>query len=133
MYFRGTGKEEPAELGVWIHATKVRRRRGADKVRGGVDAAGAGSELPPMQYLVMTEVSPEDVIERAKVFFATNSRLAVREPWANAITVTGDLGTAEIRVDRAHGHTNVRVRTDRVAGLDITDLTKRFLYTLGHV
>ena len=86
-----------------------------------------------MQYLVMTEVSPEDVIERAKTFFATNSGLAIREPAAGAITLVGDIGTAEIRVDRAHGHTNVRVSTDRVAGLDITDLTKRFLYTLGHV
>jgi hypothetical protein len=86
-----------------------------------------------MRYHVMTEVSPEDVIERAKTFFATNSRLAVREPESGALTLTGEIGTAEIRVDRAHGHTNVRVSTDRVAGLDITDLAKRFLYTLRHV
>lgn len=86
-----------------------------------------------MQYLVMTEVSPEEVVERAKRFFADHARLAVREPEAGALVFQGDIGTAEIRVDRAHGHTNVRVKTDRVAGLDITDLAKRFLYTLGHV
>lgn len=102
-------------------------------MRAGVDGTGIGSELPRMQYHVMTEVSPEDVIDRAKNFFATNSSLAVREPEEGTIALTGDLGTATIRVDRAHGHTNVRAETDRVAGLDITDLTKRFLYTLGHI
>ena len=102
-------------------------------MRAGVDVAGIGSELPRMRYHVMTEVSPEDVIERAKLFFATNSSLDVGEPDAGTIAFTGDLGSATIRVDRAHGHTNVRAETDRVAGLDITDLTKRFLYTLGHV
>ena len=81
----------------------------------------------------MTDVSPEEVIERAKRFFAEHARLGVRETDAGRVTFEGDIGTAEIRVDRAHGHTNVRVSTDRVAGLDITDLTKRFLYTLGHV
>lgn len=86
-----------------------------------------------MKYLVMTEVAPEEVLERAKRFFADHARLAVREPESGALVLHGEIGTAEIRVDRAHGHTNVRVETDRVAGLDITDLTKRFLYTLGHV
>lgn len=86
-----------------------------------------------MRYHVMTEVPPEEVIERAKRFFAENARLGVREPRPGEIAFDGELGRAEFRVDRAHGHTNVRVTTDRVAGLDITDLTKRFLYTLGHV
>ncbi len=86
-----------------------------------------------MRYLVMTEVSPEDVLERAKRFFAKHATLAVREPEDGGLTLQGEIGSATIRVDRAHGHTNVRVETDRVAGLDITDLTKRFLYTLGHV
>jgi len=86
-----------------------------------------------MEYLVMTEVPPEDVIERAKRFFAEHARLGVREPEAGTIIFDGEIGTTEFRLDRAHGHTNVRVRTDRVAGLDVTDLTKRFLYTLGHV
>ena len=86
-----------------------------------------------MQYLVMTEVSPEDVLQRARDFFARHSHLRVEETAADALRFTGELGTADIRVDRAHGHTNVHVNTDRVAGLDITDLSKRFLYTLGHV
>ena len=86
-----------------------------------------------MRYHVMTDVSPEEVIERAKSFFAEHAVLAVREPEDGALALQGENGSATIRVDRAHGHTNVRVETDRVAGLDITDLTKRFLYTLGHV
>lgn len=86
-----------------------------------------------MRYHVMTEVSPEEVIERAKSFFAEHAALAVREPEDGALALQGENGSATIRVDRAHGHTNVRVDTDRVAGLDITDLSKRFLYTLGHV
>lgn len=98
-----------------------------------VDGTRWESELRPMQYLVMTEVPPEEVIERAKRFYAEHARLGVREPENGVIAFEGDLGKAEFRIDRAHGHTNVRVKTDRVAGLDITDLTKRFLYTLGHV
>lgn len=86
-----------------------------------------------MRYLVMTEVSPEEVIERARRFFAEHASLAVRERDDDMLTLHAEDGSATIRVDRAHGHTNVRVETDRVAGLDITDLTKRFLYTLGHV
>ncbi len=86
-----------------------------------------------MRYLVMTEVPPEEVLQRAREFFAEHSRLVVEEPAADLLRFTGELGSADISVDRAHGHTNVRVETDRVAGLDITDLTKRFLYTLGHV
>ena len=86
-----------------------------------------------MKYLVMTEVSPEEVLQRAREFFSEHSRLEVEEPADDFLRFSGESGTTEIRVDRAHGHTNVRVETDRVAGLDITDLTKRFLYTLGHV
>ncbi|MDH3298165.1 MAG: hypothetical protein OEM96_07815 [Gemmatimonadota bacterium] len=87
----------------------------------------------PMRYLVMTEIAPEEVLDRARRFFAANSRLGVESPAAHSLRFSGELGTADIRVDRTHGHTNVRVETDRVAGLDITDLTKRFLYTLGHI
>ena len=49
------------------------------------------------------------------------------------IRFAGDIGVAAIRVDREHGHTNVHAETDRVVGLDVTDITKRFLYTLEHV
>jgi hypothetical protein len=86
-----------------------------------------------MKYLVITEVSPEEVLQRAREFFLEHSRLSVEETSADSLRFTGELGTADVKVDRHHGHTNVHVNTDRVAGLDITDLSKRFLYTLGHV
>lgn len=86
-----------------------------------------------MRYLVMTEVSPEQVLERAKAFFARHSRMRVTEESEDAVSFAGDIGTATFRVDREHGHTNVHATTDRGVGLDVTDLTKRFLYTLGHV
>lgn len=86
-----------------------------------------------MRYLVMTDVPPEEVLDRAKRFFAEHTRLRVSEETPDHLSLRGELGTARIRVDREHGHTNVHADTDRVAGLDVTDLTKRFLYTLGHV
>lgn len=86
-----------------------------------------------MRYHVMTEVSPEDVLDRAREWFKANSRVEVEDVGHDAVRFSGEIGTAEIRVDRHHGHTNVHAATDRAVGLDITDLTKRFLYTLGHV
>ena len=86
-----------------------------------------------MRYHVMTEVSPEEVLQRARDWYTENARLEIEEIGPDALRVSGGIGTAEIRVDRHHGHTNVHASTDRVTGLDITDLTKRFLYTLGHV
>lgn len=86
-----------------------------------------------MQYLVMTEVPPEEVLQRAREFFSEHSRQSVEETGDYSLRFTGELGTADVKVDRHHGHTNVHLKTDRVAGLDITDLSKRFLYTLGHV
>ena len=86
-----------------------------------------------MRYLVMTDVSPEDVLGRAREFFAAHTLLAVADESAETIRFEGDIGVAAIRVDRENGHTNVHAETDRVVGLDVTDITKRFLYTLGHV
>lgn len=86
-----------------------------------------------MRYLVMTHVSPEDVLRRAKEFYAEHTRLRVAEESSDQIRFEGDIGVATIRVDRDHGHTNVRAVTDRQVGLDVTDITKRFLYTLEHV
>jgi hypothetical protein len=86
-----------------------------------------------MRYLVMTDVAPEDVLERARAFFAEHSSVEASEEGTGWIRFSGEIGTARIRVDRHHGYTNVHAETDRVVGLDITDLTKRFLYTLGHV
>ncbi len=86
-----------------------------------------------MRYLVMTDVPPDEVLKRARSFFAEHSRVEALAEAPDRIRFTGEIGTAEIRVDRHHGCTNVHARTDRVVGLDITDLTKRFLYTLGHI
>ena len=86
-----------------------------------------------MRYLVMTHASPEDVLQRAKDYYSAHTRLQVAEETADSLRFEGDIGTAAIRVDREHGHTNVHATTDRVVGLDVTDVTKRFLYTLEHV
>lgn len=83
-----------------------------------------------MRYVTITDISPEDVLERARRFFGEHSRLRVREETADSITFAGEIGLARLDVDRHGGHTNVRVDTDRVVGLDVTDLAKRFLYTL---
>lgn len=86
-----------------------------------------------MRYLTITEVAPEAVIQRAKEFFARHSYLRITSETPDSVVFAGEIGRAEIRVDREGGHTNVHAETDRVVGLDVTDLTKRFLYTLGHV
>ena len=86
-----------------------------------------------MRYHVMTEVSPEDVLQRAREFYTEHARVEVEPAGPAGVRVSGDIGTADIRVDRHHGHTNVHAHTDRPVGLDITDLTKRFLYSLGHI
>ena len=86
-----------------------------------------------MRYVTITDVSPEDVLDRAKRFFEEHSRLEVHEESRDSITFRGEIGLARFAVDRDGGHTNVHVETDRVVGLDVTDLAKRFLYTLrGH-
>jgi hypothetical protein len=86
-----------------------------------------------MRYLVMTHVPPAEVVRRAKDFFSAHTRLEVMDETDDSIRFGGDIGMATIRTDRAHGHTNVHAETDRVVGLDVTDVTKRFLYTLEHV
>jgi hypothetical protein len=86
-----------------------------------------------MRYLVMTHVSPENVLRRAKEYYAEHTHLRVASESPESIRFEGKIGIARLRVDREHGHTNVHAETDRVAGLDVTDVTKRFLYTLEHV
>ena len=86
-----------------------------------------------MRYLVMTDVPTAEVIERAREWFPRHTDMEVVEDGADRISFSGAIGEARIRVDRHHGHTNVHAETDRVAGLDVTDAMKRFLYTLGHV
>lgn len=86
-----------------------------------------------MRYLVMTHVPPEEVVERAKRFFAEHTSMEVSRETPDSVAFAGEIGTASLRMDRAHGRTNVHAQTDRGVGLDVTDLTQRFLYTLGHV
>lgn len=86
-----------------------------------------------MRYVTITEVSPEDVLSRAKRFFEEHSTLRVADEDPTSVTFVGQIGQARFSVDRDGGHTNVHAETDRVVGLDVTDLAKRFLYTLrGH-
>jgi hypothetical protein len=84
-----------------------------------------------MLYIAITHVSPEEVLQRAREFYRTHTRLEVAEETSDSVTFRGKGGEASIRVDREHGHTNVHASTDRVVGLDVTDVTKRFLYGLG--
>lgn len=86
-----------------------------------------------MRYLTMTDVSPEKVLERAKAFYSEHTRMRLAEETNDSVSFAGEIGRATLRVDREHGHTNVHAETDRVVGLDVTDVTKRFLYTLEHV
>lgn len=86
-----------------------------------------------MRFVTITDLAPEEVLERAKTFFARHSRLRVERETGSSVVLAGEIGRTEIRVDREGGHTNVHAKTDRVVGLDVTDLTQRFLYTLGHV
>jgi hypothetical protein len=86
-----------------------------------------------MRYVVMTNVPARVVLDRAREWFAKHTRLEVAEESADSVLFSGQIGETLIRVDRHHGWTNVHAITDRVAGLDVTDVTKRFLYTLGHI
>lgn len=83
-----------------------------------------------MRYLALTDTPPEEVLQRAKRFFAEHTRMQVERESEDSVSFAGEIGRATLRVDRKHGHTNVHAETDRVVGLDVTDATKRFLYTL---
>lgn len=83
-----------------------------------------------MRYQVMTDVPPEEVLERAKRFYADHTHMEVEEETGESVAFHGEIGRARLRVDREHNRTNVHAETDRVVGLDVTDITKRFLYTL---
>ncbi len=86
-----------------------------------------------MRYVSRTEISPEEVLERARRFYSEHTRMDVVEEGDDFLRWEGEIGEARIRVDREHGHTNVHAETDRVVGLDVTDVTKRFLYTLERI
>mgnify|MGYP006283963409 CR=1 FL=1 len=83
-----------------------------------------------MRYQVMTDVPPEEVLARAKRFYEDHTHMELEEETGDSVAFRGDIGRARLRVDREHNCTNVHAETDRVVGLDVTDVTKRFLYTL---
>ncbi len=87
--------------------------------------SGAG-----LRYYAITDVLPEDVLRGAKEFFEEHSTLSIRDEDSDSVTFAGSIGLARFSVDRHGGHTNVHVETDRVAGLDVTDLARRYLYKL---
>lgn len=86
-----------------------------------------------MRYVTMTDLPTEEVLERARHFFAENTLMQLAHDDRGTLKFQGKIGTAVLRVDRKDGHTNVHAETNRVAGLDVTDVTKRFLYTLNHI
>jgi hypothetical protein len=86
-----------------------------------------------MTFEVLTNLRPEEVIERAAAFYRERSRLEEIEHGDGSITFQGRPGTARIHAHRHYSHTTVRAETDRGVGLDVTDLTLRFLYTIPHV
>ncbi|MFQ5745646.1 MAG: hypothetical protein ACE5HF_00330 [Gemmatimonadota bacterium] len=86
-----------------------------------------------MRYVVMTHLPPEEVLERARRFFQERGGLDLVEETDATLAFSSGDGTAKITARREYDHTNVRAETDRVVGLDVTDVTKRFLYTLEHV
>lgn len=86
-----------------------------------------------MNFEVLTDLTPEDVLERASRYYGERTRLEEAERSDDAIAFRGRSGTARIEAHRHYAHTLVRAETDRGVGLDVTDLTLRFLYTLPTV
>ena len=83
-----------------------------------------------MRYVTMTAIPPDEVLARARHFFAHNTLMEPVEEAEDRLVFEGSIGRAVLRAEREHGHTNVYVDTDRVVGLDVTDIARRFLYTL---
>lgn len=86
-----------------------------------------------MTFEVLTNLTPEEVIARASAFYRKRSSLEEAERSDHSVTFHGRSGTAAISAHRHYSHTVVRAETDRGVGLDVTDLTLRFLYTIPHV
>lgn len=86
-----------------------------------------------MRFEVSTHLSPEEVIEKAERYFLDDTGLEVSERGDNRLEFTGAIGNTVIKAHRSHGHTVVYAETDRGVGLDITDRTLRFLYTVPHI
>ncbi len=86
-----------------------------------------------MKFEVSTHLSPEEVIEKAEAYYTERTGLEVSERGDNRLEFSGPIGNAVIKAHRSHGHTVVYAETDRGVGLDVTDKTLRFLYTIPHI
>lgn len=86
-----------------------------------------------MKFELLTHLSPEEVIRRAEAFYKERTGLEVEERADNRLELSGAIGVAKISAHREHGHTTVLAETDRGVGLDVTDQTLRFLYSLPHI
>lgn len=86
-----------------------------------------------MKFEVATHLKPEEVLLQAEAYYAEKSGLKVTERTDNRLELGGAIGNAVIKAYRDHGHTTVYAETDRGVGLDVTDLTLRFLHAIPHI
>ena len=86
-----------------------------------------------MKFEVATDLSPEEVIRQAEDFYREHTGLELQERGADRLEYSGAIGAATIEAYREHGHTTVHVETDRGVGLDVTDQTLKFLYSIPHI
>lgn len=86
-----------------------------------------------MKFELATHLSPEEVIQRAEEYYREHTGLQAQAKGDNRLEYSGAIGIAKIAAYREHGHTTVHVETDRGVGLDVTDQTLRFLYSIPHV
>lgn len=86
-----------------------------------------------MKFELATHLTPEEVIQKAEDYYKEHTGLELLQRGDNRLEFSGAIGIAVIAAYRDHGHTTVHAETNRGVGLDITDQTLRFLYTIPHV
>lgn len=86
-----------------------------------------------MQFQVRTEWPPQDVLGRAVGFYRQKGSLKETERSDHSVTFEGRIGRVTVRAHRHYSYTLVEVETDRGVGLDITDITLRFLHSIPHL
>lgn len=86
-----------------------------------------------MRFQVRTELAPEDVLQRAAEFYPQNANLKETDRSDDAVTFDGRIGRVTVSAHRHYSYTVVEAETDRGVGLDITDMTLRFLYSIPHL
>ncbi|KPK81952.1 MAG: hypothetical protein AMS25_04425 [Gemmatimonas sp. SM23_52] len=86
-----------------------------------------------MKFEVATQLSPEEVIQRAEEYYGEHTGLELQGRGDNRVEYSGAIGVVKIAACREHGHTTVHAETDRGVGLDVTDQTLRFLYSIPHI